>query len=440
MTEPVSATTLEPYLPRLTAAWARERPDERVRELDATLVSVDLSGFTALSERLAAKGRAGSEELILVISGVFEGLIGITLRHGGDVLKFRGDALLILFEGAGHAERACRASVDMQWFIEHAGSTMSSVGPVSLRMSTGVHTGTVHAFLLDATHRELMVTGPATTATFRLEDASQAGEVLVSEATAAAVDPAWLGERREEGILLTLEAAKDDDAAGETPAAAEVDLEPYVPKALRAQLAFARGEAEHRQATVAFLKYAGIDDVIDAEGAEGALEQLQQIATVVSRVCDELDITWLESDIDVNAGKIYLTAGAPGELGRRRGAHAPRTSGDPRRKAPAEPARGRQPRPDLRRRHRRDRAPHLRGHGRRRQPRRPARRPRAAGRPARDRRGARPLGHAVRDRGPADPREGQGARGHGVQRRPGHRRARGAGRAGAARSWVASRS
>ena len=315
MTEAVSATTLEPYLPRLTAAWARERPDERVRELDATLVSVDLSGFTALSERLAAKGRAGSEELILVISGVFEGLIGITLRHGGDVLKFRGDALLILFEGEGHAERACRASVDMQWFIEHAGSTMSSVGPVSLRMSTGVHTGTVHAFLLDATHRELMVTGPATTATFRLEDASQAGEVLVSEATAAAVDPAWLGERREEGILLTLEAAKDDDAAGETPAAAEVDLEPYVPKALRAQLAFARGEAEHRQATVAFLKYAGIDDVIDAEGAEGALEQLQQIATVVSRVCDELDITWLESDIDVNAGKIYLTAGAPASSG-----------------------------------------------------------------------------------------------------------------------------
>src|SRR5512143_2318875 len=116
----VSATTapgLAPYLPRLVAAWARERPDERVRELDATLVSVDLSGFTALSERLAAKGRAGSEELILVISGVFEGLIGITLRHSGDVLKFRGDALLILFEGAGHAERACRASVDMQWFI-----------------------------------------------------------------------------------------------------------------------------------------------------------------------------------------------------------------------------------------------------------------------------------------------------------------------------------
>ena len=167
---------LEPYVPRLVRTWDGLRGGVDAIEVDGTLVSVDLSGFTALSERLAAKGRAGAEEMILLISGVYEGLIGIATRRGGDVLKFRGDALLILFEGEGHEQRACRASVDMQWFIEHAGSTMSSVGPVSLRMSTGVHTGTVHAFLIEATHRELMVTGPATTATFRLEDAICLGE------------------------------------------------------------------------------------------------------------------------------------------------------------------------------------------------------------------------------------------------------------------------
>ncbi len=205
----------------------------------------------------------------------------------------------------------------MQWFIEHAGSTMSSVGPVSLRMSTGVYTGTVHAFLVEATHRELMVTGPATTETFRLEDASQAGEVLVSPSTAEALDPSWLGERRDEGILLVKEpdeksAPADEDAP---PEEGGPELEVYIPKGLRAQLAFAQGEAEHRQATVAFLKYTGIDDVITAEGGAGALERLQQVASAVSQVADELDITWLESDIDVNAGKIYLTAGAPATSG-----------------------------------------------------------------------------------------------------------------------------
>ena len=128
----------EPYLPRLVRDWAARTPAETWRELDGSLVSVDLSGFTALAERLQARGRAGAEELVLAISGVFEGLIGIANRRGGDVLKFRGDALLILFSGDAHAERACRAASEMQWFIERTGETMSSVGEVRLRMSTGI--------------------------------------------------------------------------------------------------------------------------------------------------------------------------------------------------------------------------------------------------------------------------------------------------------------
>ena len=88
-----------PYLPALARSWPAGSP---YRQLDATLVSVDLSGFTALSERLAQKGKAGAEELILVVSGCFEGLIGIASRHDGDVLKFRGDALLLLFGFVGY--------------------------------------------------------------------------------------------------------------------------------------------------------------------------------------------------------------------------------------------------------------------------------------------------------------------------------------------------
>src|SRR6187455_235566 len=96
--------TLAPYVPRLARDW----PVGTVaRELDGSLVSVDLSGFTALSERLAAKGRAGAEELVFLISSVFDGLIGAAAERGGDVLKFRGDALLILFDGPEHELRAC---------------------------------------------------------------------------------------------------------------------------------------------------------------------------------------------------------------------------------------------------------------------------------------------------------------------------------------------
>src|SRR5262249_40596451 len=143
-----------PYLPALARTWPG---NALFRELDATLVSVDLSGFTALSERLAQKGKAGVEELILVISGCFEGRIGIAARHGGDVVKFRGDALLLLFDGDDHANRAARAAAQMQWFIETTGPTRSTVGPVTLHMSTGVHSGLVHVFAAGTSHRELIV-------------------------------------------------------------------------------------------------------------------------------------------------------------------------------------------------------------------------------------------------------------------------------------------
>ncbi len=166
--------------------------------MDGTLVSIDISGFTALAERLAVHGRAGAEELVQRISSVFDDLIAVAERHGGDVLKFRGDALLLFFEGERNAERAAGAASDMQWTIEEIGSAESSVGPVELRMSVGVHSGQCHFFLTAEPHRELLVAGPAATRVFELEDLATAGEIVVSAETADAARPdlAHRGTRR----------------------------------------------------------------------------------------------------------------------------------------------------------------------------------------------------------------------------------------------------
>ena len=311
--------SFEPYLPRLTVDWAARDPLEPWREIDGSLVSVDLTGFTALAERLQARGRTGAEELVLAISGVFEGLIRISKRRGGDVLKFRGDALLILFAGDAHAERACRAASEMQWFIEHTGETMSSVGEVELRMSTGIFSGTCHFFLVESTHRELVIAGPAATATIQLEDDAGAGEVLVSPATAAAVDPSWLAGERGGAAILALE--QDPDAAappvfdGDDEPASALDLEPYVPASLRAYLKLEAGEAEHRQVTAAFVKFTGVEALLAKGGPEAVSEPLAELGALVGRLTTELGITWLESDIDVDGGKLYLTAGAPSSTG-----------------------------------------------------------------------------------------------------------------------------
>jgi class 3 adenylate cyclase/tetratricopeptide (TPR) repeat protein len=307
-----------PYLPRLARELAAVRDGSdapAVQTLDGTLVSVDISGFTSLSERLAAKGRAGAEELILLISGVFEGLIRIASRRGGDVLKFRGDALLLLYTGEGHEERACRAAAEMRWLLARTGTTVSSAGSVSLRMATGIYTGPCSFFLVGSTHRELVVTGPAATATMRMESAALADEIVAGPATVRALDPDWVVAEREAAFLLHPPVEPEEGDPRPIDLDRDGRLEDFVPAPLRAPLALETVEAEHRQVAVAFLKFSGVDDAIQTAGPDAVLPALQELGTLVGETAAEFGITWLESDIDADGGKLYLVSGAPASAG-----------------------------------------------------------------------------------------------------------------------------
>ena len=308
-----STSVLAPYLPRLVRNWSLD-PGTRARALEGSLVSVDISGFTALSEQLAARGREGAEELVTTISDVFSELIDVAERHGGDVLKFRGDALLLFFTGDRHAARGCGAASDMQSTIDQVGKVVSSVGPFTLRMSAGVHSGTCHAFITETPHRELIVGGPAASRVFELEDLAGATEIVVSAETAAEVEFGWLAEQRE-GAWLLRRLEPGSSPVPPPPLVEGSDLESYVPLPLRAHLAVASGEAEHRQVTVAFLKVPGTDALLEAEGAGALLARLDAVAEPVGDACSRYGLTWLESDIDVGAVKLYLTGGAPASSG-----------------------------------------------------------------------------------------------------------------------------
>ena len=57
----------------------------------------DVSGFTKLSEALAQKGPVGAEDLGFYLNRYMERLVRIIARCGGDVFKFAGDAILVLW-------------------------------------------------------------------------------------------------------------------------------------------------------------------------------------------------------------------------------------------------------------------------------------------------------------------------------------------------------
>src|SRR5207253_8686249 len=121
------------------------------------------------------------------------------------LIKFGGDALLLLFTGVDHHAKACRAAVGMRRALREIGSLQCSGARVSLRMSVGVHSGTLNFFLMGDCHRELMIAGPAASQIVSMESIASAGEIVVSAATAAALPPSVLGRPKESGHLLTKE-------------------------------------------------------------------------------------------------------------------------------------------------------------------------------------------------------------------------------------------
>lgn len=79
--------------------------------LRGSLLFADISGFTQLAERLAARGPSGAEELTAFLDSCFGELVAIVHAHGGDVLKFAGDALLALWQVETDESDAARRAI-----------------------------------------------------------------------------------------------------------------------------------------------------------------------------------------------------------------------------------------------------------------------------------------------------------------------------------------
>jgi class 3 adenylate cyclase/tetratricopeptide (TPR) repeat protein len=308
-------TSLTPYVPRVVIEWLRDDPGATWRELEGTLAFVDLSGFTAMSERLARHGKAGAEELTDVINATFDRLLRVAYDNGGGLLKFGGDALLLFFSGAEHAGRAARASYGMRKTLREIGRPQTSAGVATLRMHVGLNTGRFRFFLVGGSHRELLLCGPEVSQTAEMEDASEAGEILLAPATSAALPPSAVGDEKAGGRLLKADVPVASAGLEPLPDVDGLQLADCVPIAIRDYIGETLAEPEHRQATVAFVRFSGTDTLLADRGGAGAAEVLDQLVRTVQEAADEHRVSFLESDIDRNGVRVILVAGAPQTAG-----------------------------------------------------------------------------------------------------------------------------
>jgi class 3 adenylate cyclase/tetratricopeptide (TPR) repeat protein len=280
--------------------------------LDGTLCFADISGFTALSEKLATRGRVGAEELTEVLNRVFGEMLRLAWDRGGTLLKYGGDALLLLFEGPDHAVQAASAAVEMRAALRRAVDIPTSVGRVMLRMSVGLHSGPVYLFLPAGTHRELIVAGPTASWVNEMEGTAVAGEIVVSDDTRDRLPSGAATKQKGNGWLLRWRTARTAPS-GPPPGSDRPERvsQNYLSSALRTVLTVGATDSEHRMATVVFTKVVGIDDHIATVGAEATAREIGELVEHVTRIADAEEVTFLATDVDANAFKIILVAGVP---------------------------------------------------------------------------------------------------------------------------------
>ena len=164
--------------------------------ITGTIVFAELSGFTALSSKLALAGRQGSEETSAIANRLVAALLEEIYARGGGLIKFGGNTLTAFFDagrlGSGHAALACAAALAMHKRMAGFAAVPTSSGPFQLRLRIAVHSGKVFAVEVgDRSHTELIVTGRAVNRVAVALESAAPGEIIVSDETISA-----LGEAR----------------------------------------------------------------------------------------------------------------------------------------------------------------------------------------------------------------------------------------------------
>ena len=167
---------------RCGSNWRNSRAARSPHETDerklVTILFADVSGFTALSEKL------DPEKVRELINACFDWLVPVVQKYDGTIDKFIGDEIMALFGApVAHeddAERALRAGLDMMDAIvafNHANGT-------ELSLHLGINTGLVVAGQIGGhDRRDYSVMGDAVNLAARLEEASSVGEIFVGPAT-----------------------------------------------------------------------------------------------------------------------------------------------------------------------------------------------------------------------------------------------------------------
>src|SRR5438270_11802132 len=156
-----------------------ESPEGETRQV--TVLFADISGFTALAERL------NPDELHENMRTAWDAIAAEIRAQGGLIEKYIGDAVVAVFGAVGdqddHPERAQHAAIAILGALEHENARIAERTGRYLALRVGVNTGLAATGAIGDKESEFGVIGDAVNIAARLEQAAEPGDVLIGDAT-----------------------------------------------------------------------------------------------------------------------------------------------------------------------------------------------------------------------------------------------------------------
>ena len=146
--------------------------------VDATVAFIDICGFTAISEN------AKPDTVVKLLNSYFDVMVKEVLAQKGYIDKFIGDAIMTVFRGEYHLDRAIDACLAVRSSIGKLPAIKDNVDFVP-QVSIGINNGEmISGNIGSASLRRLdyTVIGDAVNTAQRLQGVAEPGQIIISEA------------------------------------------------------------------------------------------------------------------------------------------------------------------------------------------------------------------------------------------------------------------
>ncbi|MFN8382963.1 MAG: adenylate/guanylate cyclase domain-containing protein [Anaerolineales bacterium] len=308
---------LFPYLPAMVLSQIAETPtfpkEPTTEYFKAAALFADISGFTSLTEKLAAHGPQGVEMLSRVLNEYFGRLTDQITQHGGDIVNFAGDSLLAVWKVDNSNERESLTQIIAQCALrlQKEASDYDSGIDAKLTMRIGIGMGDARAYYLGGFKErwEFVLTGSAIEEAHAAEKNAEPGDIIISQSI-------WELIKNDRGVqgsnvkghvrLVNIPLTKFSTPANPPVLAedSEASLKSFISPAIQSWLAAEQIEwlAELRRVTTLFINLKNFN-------SETSLEHGAKIIRAIQEATDHFEGHLNEIGMDEKGASPLVTFG-----------------------------------------------------------------------------------------------------------------------------------